>query len=170
MRVTGIGRYIQTHTHTQPMGASPSSATALGINGDAFATALMDVAVTLHSIRADGEPVSLADILHRVTHDVFVPRLRGHLAELLGALGPEERVPVPVPVRSSLVAALYAKRDAPEVTDTEQCVICLTDLDDGVPTLRVPACRHVYHETCLRTWMERANTCPTCRGTIDECQ
>mgnify|MGYP003891767953 CR=1 FL=1 len=29
-------------------------------------------------------------------------------------------------------------------------------------------CGHVYHESCLSTWLQRGTTCPTCRTTLAE--
>ena len=43
---------------------------------------------------------------------------------------------------------------------TDVCNICIDKLDTNVVRLR---CKHLYHENCLKLWMKRSNTCPTCR-------
>lgn len=50
-----------------------------------------------------------------------------------------------------------------EIESGDQCSICLEELN-GHQTNRKLACSHVFHETCLFTWLngEKAS-CPTCR-------
>ncbi|KAJ1912164.1 positive regulation of toll-like receptor 2 signaling pathway [Tieghemiomyces parasiticus] len=64
-------------------------------------------------------------------------------------------------------------------SDTLTCLICQDDLDrtetDGpsssngdasLTALRRMPCQHVFHETCLFSWLAVSNTCPTCRYEI----
>ena len=39
------------------------------------------------------------------------------------------------------------------------CAICLEPAKDGALALE---CAHVYHETCIRTWLKHAPRCPQC--------
>jgi len=41
----------------------------------------------------------------------------------------------------------------------DKCPICLTGLDTGK---KLP-CGHIFHRTCLTSWLERHSSCPTCR-------
>ena len=45
------------------------------------------------------------------------------------------------------------------------CIICREDmaLSEGLKKLR---CGHVFHLACLRSWLERQQTCPICRNSI----
>ena len=43
-----------------------------------------------------------------------------------------------------------------------KCPICLDDLRLGSHALRLP-CRHYFHPACLMPWIEKHNSCPTCR-------
>lgn len=45
------------------------------------------------------------------------------------------------------------------------CIICREDmaLTEGLKKLR---CGHVFHLACLRSWLERQQTCPICRNSI----
>ena len=44
----------------------------------------------------------------------------------------------------------------------EDCAICRERLDKAK---RLP-CGHRYHSACLRSWLERQQTCPTCRAPL----
>lgn len=57
----------------------------------------------------------------------------------------------------------------------EICAICLNDLPDPSQKLeketrrsqllaRIIPCGHLYHDFCIQTWAEKANTCPQCRS------
>ncbi|KAJ1634550.1 hypothetical protein T492DRAFT_578378, partial [Pavlovales sp. CCMP2436] len=43
-----------------------------------------------------------------------------------------------------------------------QCAICLDDFQPNQAARRMP-CAHVFHASCLRPWLDRHHTCPTCR-------
>ncbi|CAE7264655.1 RDUF1, partial [Symbiodinium pilosum] len=43
------------------------------------------------------------------------------------------------------------------------CVICAEDIVEyGTPVVTLN-CQHVFHEDCIRRWLTRRHTCPTCR-------
>jgi len=43
------------------------------------------------------------------------------------------------------------------------CVICAEDIvENGTPVVTLN-CQHVFHEDCIRRWLTRRHTCPTCR-------
>lgn len=43
-----------------------------------------------------------------------------------------------------------------------ECTICLEKLTAGDSALRIP-CGHLFHEDCVRTWLQSNNQCPMCR-------
>lgn len=43
------------------------------------------------------------------------------------------------------------------------CVICLEDFEEGDPCRILPSCRHIYHATCVDTWLNKKEECPKCR-------
>ena len=49
-------------------------------------------------------------------------------------------------------------------TATGECIICIEETDKGI----VLPCGHVYHEKCIRVWMNKNKTCPICRVVIKE--
>ena len=50
---------------------------------------------------------------------------------------------------------------------TEQCVICLENMDDK-QTLLLLECTHIYHKECIDDWLNKSQTCPMCRENIDK--
>jgi len=48
---------------------------------------------------------------------------------------------------------------------SEQCSICMEDLDD--PRCTTLQCTHAFHNDCIAPWLIR-NSCPVCRQKIDE--
>ncbi|EYU22388.1 hypothetical protein ABFS82_05G006200 [Erythranthe guttata] len=52
----------------------------------------------------------------------------------------------------------------PEELDTSDvtCIICREEMT----TAKKLICGHLFHVHCLRSWLERQNTCPTCRALV----
>lgn len=50
--------------------------------------------------------------------------------------------------------------------DKKNCVICLTDFQEGDKAIILP-CTHLFHSECIRNWFQRNNTCPICKHVID---
>lgn len=46
------------------------------------------------------------------------------------------------------------------------CPICLSD--DMYIGIRLEGCRHMFHEKCIETWLEKEVTCPVCRAQVSE--
>lgn len=42
------------------------------------------------------------------------------------------------------------------------CLICREDMEQG----KKLSCSHVFHEYCILSWLEKQNTCPTCREPV----
>ncbi|XP_043227982.1 E3 ubiquitin-protein ligase AMFR-like [Amphibalanus amphitrite] len=51
----------------------------------------------------------------------------------------------------------------PADIDGDQCAICW----DAMETARRLDCKHCFHATCLRRWLEQDPSCPTCRKGLD---
>jgi len=47
-----------------------------------------------------------------------------------------------------------------------ECPVCYEVIAAGEST-RTP-CGHVFHQSCMSTWLERATTCPSCRAVVAE--
>ena len=46
------------------------------------------------------------------------------------------------------------------------CIVCREEMEVGA-TKKLP-CGHLFHFACLRTWLERSQSCPTCRHQIPD--
>lgn len=46
------------------------------------------------------------------------------------------------------------------------CAVCLERIEEKQEIFRLP-CQHLFHEECLKPWMERYGSCPSCRSAID---
>ena len=42
------------------------------------------------------------------------------------------------------------------------CTVCLQEMLADEMAVRLP-CQHLFHEQCVRTWLGKQHTCPTCR-------
>ncbi|XP_073147379.1 RING-H2 finger protein ATL57-like [Henckelia pumila] len=47
---------------------------------------------------------------------------------------------------------------------TEDCPICLTEFQEEERVKQIPYCGHVFHPTCVDTWLASHVTCPLCRS------
>lgn len=48
----------------------------------------------------------------------------------------------------------------------KSCPVCLMELRDQEELAELPKCTHQFHKECLRMWLGKADTCPTCRATV----
>lgn len=47
-----------------------------------------------------------------------------------------------------------------------QCIICLSDFQDGEKIRVLPKCKHGFHIECVDAWLCNHSSCPTCRGDL----
>lgn len=76
------------------------------------------------------------------------------------------RVLGPPPVSKEVIDALpIINVKADQVDAKLQCSVCWEDftLDENVRQL---PCTHIYHEPCIRPWLELHGTCPICRQNL----
>ena len=45
----------------------------------------------------------------------------------------------------------------------KECIICVEHMAAGQTVMQLPVCGHVFHETCVMTWLKHHNSCPYCR-------
>ncbi|GFE54192.1 E3 ubiquitin ligase [Babesia ovis] len=58
----------------------------------------------------------------------------------------------------------YAKPTEAEMERDGTCIICRDDFDEDC---RKIDCGHIFHLTCLKSWLFQHSTCPTCRAPIE---
>ncbi|CDR94480.1 zinc finger, C3HC4 type domain containing protein, putative [Babesia bigemina] len=59
----------------------------------------------------------------------------------------------------------YPKPTEEEKERDGSCIICRDDFDDDSRKIE---CGHVFHMSCLKSWLFQHSTCPTCRAPIEE--
>jgi hypothetical protein len=50
----------------------------------------------------------------------------------------------------------------------EECSICYDNFKENKDPLKLK-CNHIYHKSCIKTWLEQNGTCPICRNNVFEC-
>lgn len=48
----------------------------------------------------------------------------------------------------------------------DSCSICLEAYSDIDPATKINICRHIFHRSCLMTWLNSSSTCPMCRAKL----
>ena len=54
----------------------------------------------------------------------------------------------------------------PEKESRKVCVICLSEVHEGAPTLECPYCGAIGHKNCFDDWISMKGSCPLCRRPI----
>lgn len=49
-----------------------------------------------------------------------------------------------------------------QLAEDNVCIICREEMTEG----KRLACGHIFHARCLRSWLERQQSCPTCRAQV----
>lgn len=51
--------------------------------------------------------------------------------------------------------------------ESSECAICLEDVRiDFAASSKELRCGHLFHKSCIDTWLNQTNTCPYCRGRV----
>ncbi|KAI5063717.1 hypothetical protein GOP47_0022264 [Adiantum capillus-veneris] len=69
---------------------------------------------------------------------------------------------------SSIPSTLFRNLPQSQAATTPQCPICLVDFGDTERIRVLPICQHVFHVSCVDTWLVKSSSCPTCRGDLME--
>ncbi|KAL3677675.1 hypothetical protein R1sor_020631 [Riccia sorocarpa] len=56
----------------------------------------------------------------------------------------------------------FPDASAEDLTRDATCIVCREDMVEA----KTLPCGHLFHIHCLRQWLERRNTCPTCRAPV----
>ncbi|CAN6830605.1 unnamed protein product [Brassica oleracea] len=54
-----------------------------------------------------------------------------------------------------------------DVSATTECAVCLALLEENDTARMLPNCKHVFHVTCVDTWLATHSTCPICRTDVE---
>ncbi|KAF3942335.1 hypothetical protein ABW19_dt0207820 [Dactylella cylindrospora] len=58
-----------------------------------------------------------------------------------------------------------AKVSQAEVDEGSECVVCQDEFKVDEEVVKLP-CKHIYHEECVKRWLESHDACPICRTPI----
>ena len=67
----------------------------------------------------------------------------------------------PAAIASKKKKKFYISRPSTQMTDTNECSICMNDIESDWQTTN---CNHIFHNKCLSEWLEVNNSCPLCRS------
>jgi hypothetical protein len=67
--------------------------------------------------------------------------------------------------RTKAVPKRIQKIQIPDFNDDDPCSICLSKFEEG-EKLAVTQCSHVFHQNCLKEWLETSEKCPLCNTII----
>ncbi|TVU10163.1 hypothetical protein EJB05_43674, partial [Eragrostis curvula] len=65
---------------------------------------------------------------------------------------------------ASLPSVTYKTKDVQD-GNTEQCVICRVEFEDGESLVALP-CKHSYHPECINQWLQINKVCPMCSAEV----
>ncbi|XP_018484077.1 RING-H2 finger protein ATL40-like [Raphanus sativus] len=51
-----------------------------------------------------------------------------------------------------------------------ECAVCLSFFEEKDTVRMLPNCKHVFHVTCVDTWLASCSTCPICRTEVEPSQ
>ncbi|CAL0305389.1 unnamed protein product [Lupinus luteus] len=71
-----------------------------------------------------------------------------------------------VPASKTAIESLK-KVNLEKVMNPKSCSICLEELSGKDEVLVMP-CNHMYHQECITNWLQRCDTCPLCRYSMNK--
>ncbi|KAG2309490.1 hypothetical protein Bca52824_029238 [Brassica carinata] len=57
-----------------------------------------------------------------------------------------------------------------DAVSATECAVCLSLLEEKDTARMLPNCKHVFHVTCIDTWLTSCSTCPICRTEVEPSQ
>lgn len=89
---------------------------------------------------------------------------QGQLDRVISELMEQHQGNAPPPAPPEILNNLpKIKVDAQRVIEGEDCTVCKEELNIDEEVAQLP-CKHVYHEECIKRWLETRDTCPVCRA------
>jgi E3 ubiquitin-protein ligase synoviolin len=61
----------------------------------------------------------------------------------------------------------FLEATANDLAGNEICVVCRNEMRHGQGSVKRLPCGHMFHAHCLRGWLERGQSCPTCIAPVD---
>ncbi len=97
--------------------------------------------------------------VYRVRHPAVSPSQLDPISSVIG-----KTLVKPVPTKQNFCLSPRLKESSRNPSDMDLCAICL---DSGASqSLYETACGHVFHDSCLRKWLEMKCKCPLCSSRV----
>ncbi|KAK9701050.1 hypothetical protein K7432_011923 [Basidiobolus ranarum] len=84
------------------------------------------------------------------------------LSQLMEQAGRNAPPPAPEDIINNLPREKITRA---QVEDGIDCAVCKEDFNEGEETTGLP-CHHLFHDGCIRPWLELNGTCPVCRYSL----
>lgn len=86
---------------------------------------------------------------------------RDRLIDLLGQLfNPNQGIPAEQ--LAQIEKKIFKKNEKQIIGEEEKCAICITEFEEGEEVKNL-SCNHMYHGTCIDTWLVQNSHCPVCK-------
>lgn len=129
-------------------------------------------------------------ILLRCTNEVLDRRRRPHDIETGEPSNPDDEATA---IAIAILMAMVTQRSPPEKKQADStlilaaetiviyknnqeeaksncngdiCVICLGEYEDGVRCRILSNCKHMFHQSCVDSWLVEGRDCPLCRAPV----
>ncbi|XP_013614751.1 PREDICTED: putative RING-H2 finger protein ATL62, partial [Brassica oleracea var. oleracea] len=56
--------------------------------------------------------------------------------------------------------------DPQNFEDGVECIVCLSEFEEGDKAKLLPSCKHWFHAHCIDAWLVSHTTCPICRTRV----
>eukprot|EP00929_Paragymnodinium_shiwhaense_P000612 TRINITY_DN100863_c0_g1_i1.p1 TRINITY_DN100863_c0_g1~~TRINITY_DN100863_c0_g1_i1.p1 ORF type:complete len:549 (+),score=111.29 TRINITY_DN100863_c0_g1_i1:275-1921(+) len=168
-RLSGGGGAVSSTAPAGDMWSQPSatsrveSVTVVAMPQPEDGGLLLRVMPNLVARRTPGPPArSFGDALGLgQSEDAFLQQGPGARAALAASEEDWGDMP-PEPASAQLVKRLQSKPSMAESQDVV-CVICADEIGEAGTSVLELSCGHAFHEQCIRRWLCRRHTCPSCR-------
>jgi len=112
---------------------------------------------------AEMEPEQLAELLEELLAELEAERMGGGFMEVMLAELDGTSPAGPPPMAREHIAAIHTiSITAKQMERYGSCVVCKEDFTEGKEVNQLE-CEHIYHEFCIKPWLELHATCPLCR-------
>jgi hypothetical protein len=96
------------------------------------------------------------------TGRIFIPSAQNILPGIPMPTLPREIAHRSMVVLKTMKYRGNTRQEVSEDQEEELCAICLNAFQEGDRVGNVK-CGHIFHATCLKTWIQRKNHCPLCQ-------
>lgn len=163
-------RVVRIERNSNPLGQAAGGPPMTPRTERGEAASVEELQQFLQSIMQDNNPTNdpIAELFARIfqhppgtTGDYVYSQTE--LDRVITELMEQHQGNAPPPAPKEVLEKLpKVKVEEQRVIDGEDCAVCKDELIIGEEVVQLP-CKHVYHELCVKKWLEVHDTCPVCR-------